>query len=446
MLTSGIWRTTTFRLTVLFGAVFAAGLVLLLGLVYIQTAGYLTRRVDHALVVEADILRKSNPQQILSVFQREAARDPLNSFGLFSETGERVAGVTPLTPAELRVGGGPRAIAASEATAPARALAERLPWGEIVIVERDARQLVELRRIVLSALIWSGAVIAVLGLATGMILSARPIRRIQAMRAASEAIASGDFTARLPVSGRRDELDELAAIANAMMEQAERSMVQARTVGEGVAHELRTPLTRLRARLDHSCRALDGHDPRRALLEQCVVETDAVLARFRALLRIAAVEARGRRVGVGEISLSDIVDQIGELYQPLAAERCTELIVERTIGLSVRADAELLLEATSNLVDNALKFTPAGGRVVLRAALSAGAPLIEVADNGPGIAAAERSLVVRRFYRSQRDANIQGHGLGLSLVAAVAELHNFELSFHDARPGLIVRIVCRDAL
>ncbi len=315
-----------------------------------------------------------------------------------------------------------------------------------MIVERDARQLVELRRIVLSALIWSGAVIAVLGLATGMILSARPIRRIQAMRAASEAIASGDFTARLPVSGRRDELDELAAIANAMMEQAERSMVQARTVGEGVAHELRTPLTRLRARLDHSCRALDGHDPRRALLEQCVVETDAVLARFRALLRIAAVEARGRRVGVGEISLSDIVDQIGELYQPLAAERCTELIVERTIGLSVRADAELLLEATSNLVDNALKFTPAGGRVVLRAALSAGAPLIEVADNGPGIAAAERSLVVRRFYRSQRDANIQGHGLGLSLVAAVAELHNFELSFHDARPGLIVRIVCRDAL
>jgi signal transduction histidine kinase len=325
-------------------------------------------------------------------------------------------------------------------------LSERLPWGEVLIVERDARQLTELRRIVLGALLWSGAVIAILGLIAGVLLSARPLRRIQAMRSASEAIGAGDFGVRLPVSGRLDELDELAAIANAMMDEAERSMIQARTVGEGVAHELRTPLTRLRARLDHACQDLATDDPRRPLLEQCVVETDAVLARFRAMLRIAAVEARGRRMGVGQVDLSAIALQIAELYEPVATERNTALVVDIAPGLSVRADGELLLEAISNLVDNALKFTPGGGRVVVRAALVDGVPMTEVADNGPGIAEAERQLVLKRFYRSDRDANIEGHGLGLSLVAAVADLHGFELSFADARPGLIVRIICRGGL
>jgi signal transduction histidine kinase len=223
-------------------------------------------------------------------------------------------------------------------------------------------------------------------------------------------------------------------------------MIQARTVGEGVAHELRTPLTRLRARLDHACQDLAADDPRRPLLEQCVAETDAVLARFRAMLRIAAVEARGRRIGVGHVDLSAIALQIAELYEPVASERNTALVGDIAPGLSVRADGELLLEAISNLVDNALKFTPGGGQVIVRAAVAGGVPMIEVADDGPGIAEDERQLVLKRFYRSDRNANIEGHGLGLSLVAAVADLHGFELSFDNARPGLIVRLLCRSGL
>ncbi len=441
MLTDGLWRTTTFRLTLLFGAVFAVGIGLLLSLVYVQTAGYLVRRVDQQLSAEADLLRHETPETILAGVQREIAHDPFNSFGLYSATGERVAGDTGVEARDLPLDGRPREVSARAAGGPARALAQRLPWGETLVVARDTRQIEEFRRIVLSALLASGGLIAVLGAASGVALSLRPLRRIQAMHAAADRITAGDFGARLPQGNRNDELDQLAGIANRMMDEAERLMIQARTVGEGVAHELRTPLTRLRATLDHATQGLDPDDPRRPLLDPCIAEADVVLGRFRALLRIAAVEARGRRVGFGPVSLSDMVDQLAELYAPLAADREVALSVAREPDVVVRADGDLLFEALSNLIDNGLKFTPSGGRVRLRLARpSGGGVVIEVTDSGPGIPEAERSLVTKRFYRSPRHAQTEGHGLGLSLVAAVAELHGFALDFDEAAPGAIVRL------
>ncbi len=239
-----------------------------------------------------------------------------------------------------------------------------------------------------------------------------------------------------------DEIDELAAIANRMMDEAERLMVQARTVGEGVAHELRSPLTRLRARLERAATGLDADDPRRALMETCVAEADVVLGRFAALLRIAALEARGRRVGLGPISVSGLVAQVGELFAPLAAERGVAFQAEADEGLEIEADGELLFEALCNLLDNALKFTPRGGHVRLGAHAGPTGVALVVADDGPGIAETERALVTKRFYRGQRHAAVPGHGLGLSLVAAVADLHGFALAFDDAKPGAVVRITC----
>ncbi len=442
MLTDGLWRTTTFRLTLLFGVVFAAGIGLLLGLVYLQTAGYLVRRVDQQLSDEAGLLRREQPETILAGVRREITHDPLNSFGLYAATGERVAGNIQLGAADLPVDGRPQEVPGRFAGGPARALATRLPWGEVLVIARDTRQIEEFRRIVLNALLVSGGLIAVLGAACGVALSRRPLRRIQAMHAAADRITAGDFAVRLPRGDRADELDQLAGIANRMMDEAERLMFQARSVGEGVAHELRTPLTRLRATLDHAAQGLDPDDPRRRLLDPCIAEADAMLSRFRALLRIAAVEARGRRVGIGPVSLSALVDQVAELYEPLAADRAVALTVEREPDVVVRADGDLLFEALSNLIDNALKFTPSGGRVRLRLTRPpGGGVVVEVTDSGPGIPETERSLVTQRFYRGARHAQVEGHGLGLSLVAAVAELHGFILDFQDAAPGTTVRLM-----
>ena len=438
----GIWRTTTFRVTLIYGVILAGAILLLLGLVYAQTASYLTRRVDHALAAEVQIFGRAGPESILRRFRQEAARDPLNTFGLFSSMGVQVAGDTRLRPADLQVIDAPQNVGGHEGAPPERALKATLPWGETLIVERDTSQLVELRQIILGALVWSGAGIVILGLVCGVALSVRPLRRVQAFQDASEAIVAGDFSLRLPVDGSRDELDELARIVNAMMDEVERLVIQARTVGESVAHELRTPLTRLRARLDHARRSFkDPGDPRERLLEQCVTETESVLARFQALLRIAAVEARSRRREIASTSLSDIVELVSELYQPLAVER--EIGFENHLerDVMVRGDADLLMEAVSNLVDNALKFTPAGGTVHLSLVRTKQGSVITVRDNGPGIREDERPLVTKRFYRGQGAAQVQGHGLGLSLVAAVADLHGFHLRIEDAVPGAIISLI-----
>jgi signal transduction histidine kinase len=400
-------------------------MALLLGLVYLAVAGALTRRSDVATRSELTTLERSGPEGVLQRARSEAARDPLTRFALYSATGERIAGDPALGLQALPPDGRPRTAPAAPGEPPLRAVAERAPWGEILVVARDTSQLAALRRIVLTALAGSGAVIAALGLTSGVLLGVGPLRRIAAIHAAAEAIRGGDFSHRLPVGAAGDEIDELAGIANRMMDEAERLMGQARTVGEGVAHELRSPLTRLRARLEHAAQGLDPDDPRRALLDDCLAEADAVLGRFRALLRIAALEARGRRVGLGPTSASGLVRQVGELYAPLAAERGVAFEAQAAGDLEIEADGELLFEALCNLVDNALKFTPCGGQVRLAAREDPTGLVLEVIDDGPGIPAAERTLVTKRFYRSHRHAAVTGHGLGLSLVAAVADLHGF---------------------
>jgi signal transduction histidine kinase len=435
-----LWRTTAFRLTVAFCAIFVTGIVLVLGLVYVQTVDFLSKRVDHILVSEASALRQAGPSDIVPALRAISKTGSLSAFGLFTTSGQLVAGDGLLTPSDLRMDSVPRDVTPHGDGPAQRALAEYLPWGQVLVVRRDASQLSEVRRIVLDALTLSGALIVTIGLALAILLSARPLRRVRAIQVASEAIAAGDLSLRLPVDGSRDELDELSRIVNVMMDEVERLMGQAQTFGEAVAHELRTPLTRLRTTLDHAAKGFTPADARGELLERCVAETDTLLTRFRALLRIAAVEARNRTSGMAESSLSTVVEQVADLYAPLAVARQIGLRLDVEPGVMARVDSELMVEAISNLVDNALKFTAEGGAVRLALIATDLDVVIEVRDSGVGIKRDERPLVTKRFYRSPDAAQTAGHGLGLSLVAAVAELHGFTLTIDDASPGTVVRL------
>jgi len=259
---------------------------------------------------------------------------------------------------------------------------------------------------------------------------------------ASLPILDGDLSARLPTSNRRDEIDMLAGIANGMMDEVERLLWAVKSVGDNVAHDLRTPLTRLRALLYRVRQEAGVDDAHRAMLEQALSETDALLSRFKAIQRISEIDRRERRAGFAPVRLQALVEEIGDLYGPVAEEQGLNLVIDAGRAGESLADRELLFEALSNLVGNALKFTPPGGDVRLTLTARPEGPRLEISDNGPGVPENERDAVLQRFYRGHVERDIPGSGLGLSIVAAVARLHDFRLVLGDAEPGLKVTLDC----
>lgn len=439
-----LWKISRFRLTFLYGAIFAVGIMLLVGLIYWQTAGYMGRQMDQVIRVEAGALVSVAPETLPGRIRDEIQRDArhINLYGLFSSEGVWITGNVRSLPPDLKVDGAPHALRATDGYPfGAHALARRLPWGEVMVVGRDATQLGEIRHIILHAVLWSGALIVVLGLLIGAALSIRPLEHVQAIRDASQKVMRGDLTARLPAASGGDELDMLAQVVNTMLDEVQRLVGEVKTSSDSLAHDLRTPLTRVRALL-HGAAQAAAYQPQRVLLDQAIQETDVLLGRFRALLRVSEIESRERMAGFRPVELGRILRQIGELYGPVAAERGVALQLDRGGKAVVPADAELLFEAISNLVDNALKFTPEGGQVRVSLLRAPQGPRIEIVDSGPGVPPAERSAVLKRFYRSTRDQTVPGSGIGLSIVAAIAGLHGFGLELGDAEPGLRVWLNC----
>jgi signal transduction histidine kinase len=441
-----LWGIARFRLTVTYGAMVFVAMLVLLGLIYWQTAGYLGRQVDGILQVEAHAFLKDDPAALPGRIEQDLARDPrhVDLFGLFSRDGVWITGNVRALPAGIVIDGPPKALRKQDGfPTGARALVERLPWGELLVVGRDVTQLAEFQRIILRALVWSGVLMLLAGASAAALVSVQPLRRVRQMQAASARIMRGDLSARLPAGGAHDELDQLAAMVNAMLEEMQRMVAEAKAVGDSVAHDLRTPLTRLRLLLSRAHGEAAETSAAAPLLEQALAEADALLGRFHALLRISEIETQHRRAGFALVDLAAIIAQAEELYAPLAEDRGLTLTAVIDGPAEVEADPEMLFEALANLIDNAIKFTPAGGRVEVRLAVDAGGPTLSVVDNGPGIAEAERALAVQRFVRGERGQAAPGSGLGLSIVAAIAHLHGFALVLGDARPGLMATLRCR---
>jgi len=437
-----LWRTTPFRMTVIFGAVFAVGVMALVLMIYISAAGYLTQQMDKIVLGQAGALSAGAADTLPDRIAQAQAADvrQVNYYGLFSAEGVWITGNVRSLPRDLAIDGVPRELHGSPFHPGAQGVAKRLPWGEILVVGYDAKVLTDFRRILARSLLEFGGIVLLLGLALGAALSSGPLKRLQGVQRASEPILQGDLTARLPVSRRGDEIDVLARIANTMMAEVERLIGEVQVVGQNVAHDLRTPLNRLRALLYRTSQCLGDGQPGHAAVEQALKETDDLLARFRALQRIAEIDARERRAGFAEVALEPLLRNVHELYEPLAEEAGQTLELELSPTAPILADGELLFEAVSNLVANAVKFTPAGGRVTLRLEAAPEGPRIQVIDSGPGVPEGERESVLQRFYRSPSHQQTPGSGLGLSIVAAVVRLHDFRLTLADAGPGLRVVI------
>ena len=247
---------------------------------------------------------------------------------------------------------------------------------------------------------------------------------------------AGNFSRRVPLTDAHDEFDTLAENLNRMFERIERLMKGMREVADSVAHDLRTPLNRLRNRLEEAQRRLDPQSPHAADIEAAIAETDGLIATFNALLLIAEADSGAARGAMAQIDLSAVILDVAELYAPLAEEKNIALSVMPTGVLTIEGNRSLISQALANLIDNAIKYTPAEGRIAIFAVETPSGIDLTVADSGPGIDTADRARVVERFVRLEASRNSPGTGLGLSLVAAVARLHRARLTLDDNNPGL----------
>jgi signal transduction histidine kinase len=323
-----------------------------------------------------------------------------------------------------------------------RATSRILADGTILVVGRNIDELDEIAEILGRTLAIGLLPALCLAVAAGILLSLRANRRVDEVNRRVRRIVAGALHERLPVRNVDDPFDKLAGIVNGMLDDIERLIIEVSGVGDDIAHDLRTPLSRVRAILERGRKNARTEEEFRAVADRAIAGLDQSLAVITALLRIAEIEHGRRLAGFGAVDLADLVREVGELYAPIAEDRQIVLGIEAPNGAHVRGDRDLLFEAIANLVDNAVKFTPAGGTVVLAVDQRAGAAIVRVKDSGPGIGEAERESVLKRFYRSDKSRHTPGVGLGLSLVAAIVKLHGFQLTIGSG-PGCTVEIVCR---
>ena len=309
-----------------------------------------------------------------------------------------------------------------------------LTGGFVLLVAQDVHERYLTTRMFTTTLPWTVALILLLGLAGGALMSRNMLRRLDSINRTSGEIIAGDLSRRVPLAGSGDEFDTLAENLNRMLDRIERLMKGLREVTDSVAHDLRTPLNRLRNRLEEMASRRAGGGGDTGDIERAIAEADKLIGTFNALLLIAETDAGTTRVGMTVLDLYPLAADVAELYEPLAEERKIALVMLQGENLAIEGNRSLIAQALANLVDNAIKYTPEGGRVSIAATSGAAGIDLTVADSGPGIGIEDRARVVERFVRLEASRNSPGTGLGLSLVAAVAHFHNAELLLQDNVP------------
>jgi signal transduction histidine kinase len=463
-----LFRTTVFRLSVVYLAVFSALAAMIILYVGWQANQLLTQETVGAIEQEVQGLRdqydRNGMYRLEEMIDASAARPSSSLYLLVNVAGEMLAGNIGAVPSDLLVRDG-------WAEMPYRKLDETgqpklhralvrvvvLSNGSRLLVGRDIEEREQFRGIIGRVMRWSFALVVALGLAGGVFVSRRVLKRIDAMTETSRTIMAGDLSGRIPVAGSDDELDRLAQSLNLMLERIDELMRGMKEVSDNIAHDLKTPLTRLRQRAEAALREPPSAERYREALQQTLVECDQLMRIFDALLMIARAEAGQARDAMAEVDVTAVAQDVAELYEPLADERGLSLEVRAEPGLRTRGNRELLGQALANLVDNAIKYGAPGGAppatggsappalngksaVVIAARNGGGVITLSVADHGPGIPETDRDRVLDRFVRLEASRTRPGSGLGLSLAAAVARLHGGLLRLRDNAPGLRAEI------
>ena len=452
MLLAKTLTSSTFRLALIAIGTFGVIVSAIFSYVYLSTSSYVRSRSDRAIITEYSSLKsayeRSGRDGLTGLLQQRIADSNLadNVYLLADPSSARLAGNLGAWPSAATAAGGWIEFRAEEPLPNAtmrpllRAMTGTFPGGDRLLVGRDISELDGFGDQIKTAVISSVVLIFVLAGVASILVTRRTVGRIEQINATSRAIMQSSLDRRIPLRGSHDEWDRVAENLNLMLDRIETLVGEVKQVSDNVAHDLRTPLTRMRGRLEKAYHGQRAGEDDQSLIGDTIADLDAVLRMFASITRIAQIETQARMDAFRTVNLVDIAGEVVELYDAAAEQDGTSLTVAGDRELLVTGDRDLIFDAIANLVDNALKHGRAGGHVIVTNENLDGRPVISIADDGPGIPIEEREHVFKRFYRIEHSRYTSGNGLGLSLVAAVARLHEARIEMLDNAPGLKVRL------
>ncbi len=458
-------RTTAVRLSALYLALFTVSAVVLVVYVtalFSSISNHQTRLlVEEELKVLGSFYRRGGITLLVSHVDRRSRQPGANLYTIAGSDGKVVGGnVQSLQVGILDTEGWTerpfqyRRFYQPEGTPSHMALAEVifLPNGMRLLVGRDLGEPTKFRELVRGSLTMALGIMVVGALLIWLVVGRRALRRIDRMSQATQKIMAGDLGQRLPMDGSNDEFDRLSESLNTMLGRIQKLNEGLRQVSDNIAHDLKTPLTRLRNKAEAALANTRDLDTYRDAMAEIIDESDQLIRTFNALLMISRVEAGSAVAEMNPLDLSQIARDAEELYEPVAEEAGVSLSAHIADGIKITGNRELIGQAISNLLDNAIKYagdSGTGSTVVITLEKGKGGPVLSVDDNGPGIPEAKREEVVKRFVRLDESRSKPGTGLGLSLVKAIMGLHGGRLELtccndHD-QSGLSARMEFVDA-
>ena len=438
-------RTSSFRLTLLYAGLTGLSFLLLFAVIFWSTTEFMQKQIDTTIKAEIKEIRNGAADDSLQSLRRVVEASTEQSPGFFyllqDRAGNVLAGNLPkLEPiVDVREWTGANRLQEFQ-NIDIRGLGLDAGDGGYLFVGMNAHQVQEMRESVARSFLWGFGAAMLLALLGGAAMSLSVLRRIEGVSQTSRDIVGGDLQRRIPLNGSGDEFDHLAGSLNAMLDRIQVLMDGLRQVSTDIAHDLRTPLTRLRQRLELAQERPTDAQALHATLGASLSGIDAILQTFSALLRIAQVESGARKASFTQVDLSELLHTIAEVYQPAFEEKAQTLLEQIAPDLTVIGDRELLTQLFANLVENATRHCPADARVALIAASSATGVSVAVSDNGPGIPMEMREKVLQRFVRLDASRSTPGNGLGLSMAAAIASLHEADWQMTDNAPGLRISV------
>ena len=435
-------RTEGFRLSALYAGIFSLSILALGAFVLVIT--------DHALRDQIVQFSSNDIAAVRGAYAHEGVREarevveqlmagPVSSdFYLLQQDGKPIAGNMPAMPMRTGTIDIPRSPATGDHAV--LGVGAFLGPGLYIFTGSDTARLHQVQEHILHVMLGLFGAALLLAVAGGALVSRTFLNRTDAMARACRDIMDGDLSLRIPVRGTRDQLDRLAEAINEMLSRIGQLMNNLAQVSNDIAHDLRTPVTHLRHRLERAradCRTPEEHT---AALETAIAKADEILGLFAALLRIAQIEGGERRAAFTNVDLGALLEQMREIFDPVAEEAGHSLRLSSAAATIIRGDRQLLTQLFANLIENAVVHTPPGTHITLSVHGVDGQAVAEVADDGPGVPVEEHERLFRRLYRREASRTQPGHGLGLSLALAIAELHNAHIRIAKEGPGMRVQV------